>query len=130
MKRYEQNTYDQESGFPELINPEQVKKLIGIEGLCIRNQEKDDVSYYGISFCCPWDEEHGLGILMHKNRVILVDRADIFCVGGRTEIEKDNGTYSEEKHKKELEELEKSRQEYISSLKEKKDTRKWWEFWK
>ena len=122
MESYEQFEFDADIGFPELTNPEQVKSLIGIEGLCIRNQEKNGLAYFGISCSCPWDIEHGLGVLMHQESVILMDRADICSFGGRTEIQKDNGTYSEE-------ELEKSRAEYISRLSE-EDSRKWWQFWK
>lgn len=130
MHSYEQDNFDSEIGFPELRNPEDVKKLIGIDGLSIRNQDKDDISYFGLSCCCPWDIEHGLGILMHQDRIILVDHADLCYAGGRIEIEKDNGTYSEEKHRKEMEKFEKSRAEYILSLSKEDDNKKWWQFWR
>lgn len=31
----------------------------------------------GFELDCNWDEEHGLGVLMHKNRVVKVGQADV-----------------------------------------------------
>lgn len=31
---------------------------------------KNGLPYVGFSFSCPWDSEHGLGVMMHKDRVI------------------------------------------------------------
>lgn len=71
------------------LNREKIKSLIGISSILIKTIAKDGFSYFDISGGCNWDEEHGLNILFHKDRIISFGGID----GGSThEAEKDNGT--------------------------------------
>jgi hypothetical protein len=36
---------------------------------------KDGVPYVGFEFGCRWDEEHGLGVLLHGTRVVEIGDA-------------------------------------------------------
>lgn len=38
---------------------------------------KNNHPYIGIGFTCSWDDEHGLGIMTHKNKVIKIGEADV-----------------------------------------------------
>ncbi len=38
---------------------------------------KDNLSYIGFNFSCSWEQEHGLGILMHKDRVVAIGDAEM-----------------------------------------------------
>lgn len=38
--------------------------------------EKDGEAYIGFEFGCPWDREHGLGVMTHAGRVVEVGQAD------------------------------------------------------
>lgn len=60
------------SGFAPLLSPVEIY---------IFSEYVDDLPYYGIGFSCDWETEHGLGVIMHKNRVVkLGDMTDIFDV--------------------------------------------------
>lgn len=45
-------------------------KLMLPKRIYILDIEKDNLSYIGFSFSCSWDDEHGYGVMMHKNRVV------------------------------------------------------------
>ena len=42
----------------------------------ILNVAKEGVAYLGLEFGCEWDQEHGLGVLPHRDRVLEVCQAD------------------------------------------------------
>lgn len=54
-----------------------VKKHISFGTLYIHGDEKDGYSYLGFYCHCPWDLEHGLGVIMHKEIVQNVGDSDI-----------------------------------------------------
>lgn len=137
MEMYNINELDEEFGFPELRTIDDVKKIIGLDNLHILSDKKDDLSYVGFECGCPWDIEHGLGIIMHRDRVIDVGGADIAFSSSR-ELRKDNGSYTEEeriedeKWEKQIAENSsqyKKEQEIIGLNKDGTDKRKWWQFW-
>lgn len=35
------------------------------------------MAYVGYEFRCTWDEEHGMGVMTHKNRVVAIGGADV-----------------------------------------------------
>jgi hypothetical protein len=71
------------------LDRQKIKSLIGISSILIKIVAKDGFSYFDISGGCNWDEEHGLNMLFHKDRIISFGGID----GGSThEAEKDNGT--------------------------------------
>lgn len=70
------------------INREKIKSIIGFSSILIKLISKDDYAYFDISGGCNWDEEHGLNLLFHKDRVVYFSGID----GGSTyEAEKDGG---------------------------------------
>ncbi len=54
-----------------------LKKLIGVGWIHIREDSEDGESFVGFEFGCEWDEEHGLGVLAHHGRVIEIGAADV-----------------------------------------------------
>ncbi len=50
--------------------------LVRISTLHVHPVSRDGIPYVGIEFSCPWDEEHGLGVLLHGTRVVDVGGAD------------------------------------------------------
>lgn len=52
-------------------------KLMRPKRIYILDVEKDTLSYIGFSFSCSWDDEHGYGVMMHKNRVIKMGGEEI-----------------------------------------------------
>jgi len=71
--------YDEESSadiMPNVNNISQFKSLIGLSTVHIMNVSKDGIAYVGYEFGCRWDDEHGLGIMTHKHRVVKIGLAD------------------------------------------------------
>jgi hypothetical protein len=62
---------------PELSNSGDLTRLISPSTVHVLANEKDGFAYVGIGFSCKWDEEHALGVLTHKGRVVDVGEADI-----------------------------------------------------
>ncbi len=60
---------------PELSSPEGFRTLIGLYSVNVHQLAKDGVPYIGYEFGCTWDDEHGLGVLMHGSRVVEVGDA-------------------------------------------------------
>ena len=42
----------------------------------LNDELADGVPYVGFEFGCTWDDEHGLGILMHGQRAVEIGGAD------------------------------------------------------
>ena len=75
----EQYGYDPEEAasiMPDVNNISQFKSLIGLSTVHLLNVSKDDTAYVGYQFGCTWDDEHGLGVMTHKDRVIEIGGAD------------------------------------------------------
>ena len=61
---------------PEISSVDELKKLIGLYNVNIHQVSKNSIPYVGYEFGCAWDDEHGLGILIHEKRMIKVGYAD------------------------------------------------------
>lgn len=57
--------------------PEELRRHIGLVSVYIHSAEKSGVAYVGYGFGCTWDEEHGLGVMMHKRRVLDVSDEEV-----------------------------------------------------
>jgi hypothetical protein len=71
--------YDEETAkeiMPDIDDVEQFKNLIGLSQIHLLNVSKDEAAYVGYEFGCTWDDEHGLGFMTHKNRIIDFGDAD------------------------------------------------------
>jgi|SRR5882724_4322377 len=61
---------------PDVCTAEDFRNLIGLHSVNVHPLERDGVPYVGFEFGCTWDDEHGLGILMHGNRTVEIGGAD------------------------------------------------------
>ena len=67
---------DFDAVMPNVALVEDMQALICLEGINVHPVVRDDVPYLGYEFACTWDDEHGLGVLMHGARVVEVGQAD------------------------------------------------------
>jgi hypothetical protein len=76
---------------PVFSTKEELANFFGVANVFVFLEEKDNFSYIGLECGCTWDDEHGLGFLLHKNRVFHIGAADAsFDIW---EVSKDNGTF-------------------------------------
>ena len=61
---------------PDVESVDGFKKLIGLSQIHLMNVNKDGYAYVGYEFGCTWDDEHGLGFMTHKDRIIDFGGAD------------------------------------------------------
>ncbi|MHC5541266.1 DUF6985 domain-containing protein [Singulisphaera rosea] len=61
---------------PDIESPEDLKKLIGLGIIHVLPVAKDGIAYLGFEMGCTWDGEHGLGVMLHKDRTVDVGGAD------------------------------------------------------
>jgi hypothetical protein len=57
---------------PHLQTPSDLKPMIGLSTIHISDVEKDGAAYIGFEFGCDWEQEHGLGVMTHKDRIVEV----------------------------------------------------------
>lgn len=62
---------------PEIKEALDLLQLIDLIHIYIHAESKDGSAYVGFHFDCTWEKEHGLGFIMHRNKVLEVDSADI-----------------------------------------------------
>lgn len=76
MKRegYFQGMEEQE--IPRIPTPADLKANISIFAAHVLDYAKAGYAYIGLAFRCTWDEEHDLGVLLHKSRIVEVGQAD------------------------------------------------------
>lgn len=71
--------YDEDDAkeiMPDVNGVDQFKNLIGLSQIHLMNVSKDGFAYVGYEFGCKWDDEHGLGFMTHKDRIIDFGGAD------------------------------------------------------
>lgn len=69
--------------FPIIEKKNDLYKVVRIDHIYIHPAHKNNISYFGVLGNCRWDEEHGLGILFHRNSVIEFGGAEEADAGGR-----------------------------------------------
>ncbi|MFM2386972.1 MAG: hypothetical protein RL660_1729 [Bacteroidota bacterium] len=107
---------------PEIKNLGDFKQYIGLANIHVMPADKDGYAYIGYELGCDWEEEHGIGVMMHKDRVVEFGQADTafnqwitFDDNGTTEIEtKKWNEVNDQAH---------------STMLIKEDKRPWWKFW-
>lgn len=68
--------YEEEELMPDVTEIAQFKEIIRLSGIHILDVYRDGIAYVGYQFHCPWDEEHELGFMTHKDRVVEFGGAD------------------------------------------------------
>lgn len=61
---------------PDVSSTKDFRQLIGLHEVHVHQLLKEGIPYVGFEFGCIWDDEHGLGVLMHGTRVVEVGDAD------------------------------------------------------
>lgn len=57
------------------------RELIGLLNIYMLAVAEDEIAYIGFGFGCAWDDEHGLGVLTHGQRVVEVGGEDTAFIG-------------------------------------------------
>ena len=62
--------YGEDEEIPEVESDEELKELIIPIAATFHDVVKDGFNYVGFGFEASWQVEHGIGVLMHKDRVV------------------------------------------------------------
>lgn len=68
---------DAESLMPEIKGGDELLDLIDLRQVHIPPWSKDGIGYAGLQYGCSWDVEHGLGAILHLDRVVKQGGADV-----------------------------------------------------
>lgn len=101
---------------PNITDASQFSKLIGLSFIHVLDISKEGVAYVGYEFGCNWDDEHGLGIMTHKDRVIEIGGADTSFETWIAEKDLDPAMAAEELAK-------------VKAAPLLKPAKPWWKFW-
>lgn len=65
---------------PVTQSPRDLLPLIDLRQMYLHPWTEDGAAYVGLLFGCTWDQEHGLGVILARDRVIEIGGADVsFC---------------------------------------------------
>jgi hypothetical protein len=76
QKQYEYVAKERAELMPDVKSVKDLRSLIGLSVVNVHQVQKDGIPYVGFEFGCTWDEEHGLGVLMHGTRTVEIGGAD------------------------------------------------------
>lgn len=76
QKEYGYSGAQKDQRMPDIKSVEHFRDLIGLHAVNIHQVQKDGIPYVGFEFGCTWDEEQGLGVLMHGTRTVEIGGAD------------------------------------------------------
>lgn len=79
---------DPDLELPKIETIDDMKENILFQQFYLHPYAKDGIAYFGLSFACTWDPDHGAGVLLHKDRIIDIGQAE---EGFRTEACDDDG---------------------------------------
>ena len=71
-----QGQVDGWTNMPETVTLEELKCVIGLHSVNVHQVSSKGLPYVGFEFGCTWDEEHGLGVLMHGINRVEVSGSD------------------------------------------------------
>ncbi len=75
---------------PDVTAPDDLRILIDLRQVHVHPWEKDGVGYIGLQFECTWDQEHGLGLMLHQKRVVDIGGADTSFAWAPDEADESN----------------------------------------
>jgi hypothetical protein len=73
---YDSDASGPDQYLPHVSSESDLRALIGLFQVHVHPLVKDGLPYLGYEFGCDWDEEHGLGVLMHGTRIVKIGGAD------------------------------------------------------
>ena len=62
--------------FPPVNVADDIKSVVGVVSVNIHQVAKNGIPFIGVEMGCNWEEEHGLGFLLHGNKIVEVGGAD------------------------------------------------------
>ena len=62
---------------PLVSDASEFRKMIGIGNVYVLPHASEEHAYIGFEFGCDWEAEHGLGIVVHRDRVIEIGEGEI-----------------------------------------------------
>ena len=68
--------HDPDLELPDIKTADDMRKNVGLGTLHMMEIAKGGVAYYGLELGCTWDDEHGAGVLLHKDRIVDIGQAD------------------------------------------------------
>ncbi|WP_238364302.1 DUF6985 domain-containing protein [Mesobacterium pallidum] len=66
----------QGASLPVISGPEALGQVVTLKKIFVHQVSRDGRPYVGYQFECAWDGEHGLGVLMHGQRIVERGGAD------------------------------------------------------
>lgn len=76
QEQYDYSGEEKTRLMPDVKSIEDFRDLIGLHAVNIHQVQKGGIPYAGFEFGCTWDEEQGLGVLMHGTRTVEIGGAD------------------------------------------------------
>jgi len=114
---------EKEQYMPDVSDINGFTKLIGLSNVHLLNVQKEGVGYVGYEFGCTWDEEHGFGVMTHKDRIVSFGGADSSFLTWIAR--KDMQPIENLTNDSESEEIDTPNKAEIKG-----DRKPWWKFWK
>lgn len=65
-----------EEALPADLTPARLRDVVSLQTVSVLPVERDSIAYVGFILECAWEEEHGLGVLTHLDRVATVGDSD------------------------------------------------------
>jgi hypothetical protein len=72
------------------IRPRDLNDHVELLVAHVQSKPTDAIAYVGYQFACDWEEEHGLGVLLHGNRVVDIGQADTAFLGWNADKDRVN----------------------------------------
>lgn len=117
---------------PVINSVADLKSNIVLNTIHIVGVEKDGYAYLGFQFGCTWDDEHGAGVMMHKDRIVNVGGADTSFL--EWIAQRDGGSMvpvkvAPKKPEPIPEEVIKQFEAMMKAVPLKEESKPWWKFW-
>jgi hypothetical protein len=110
-----------EDQVPDITSISDFRNVLGLSIIHILDSDKDGFAYVGYELGCDWDNEHGIGVMMHKDRVVEIGQANTSF--NSWIAYKDNGTEIEEEAKWNIANAS------IAVPNKNEIKKPWWKFW-
>lgn len=134
---------DQQEWFPEINAPEDFANVFGVGNVFVFEEHFNGTAYIGLECGCTWDDEHGLGFVLHQGRVVAIGQADtafgtwaanddIALQTGEAPVEDPVAGFAEgfEELTEFVQESTELQAKARAKLEEVKSGKQWWAFWR
>ena len=71
------------------MTADDLRNHIGVTNIHLHHFEKEGVGYLGFELGCSWDDEYGLGVMLHGSTVVDIGGADTSILGWIAQRHKD-----------------------------------------